>query len=148
MAQVASVNNIDRNVRTLEQVAGTEEKPKEQPPRPVGLLQVFGCVDVESAEFEYMIDDVFNHMTYMVFLETTLSKFFENTRRIHYFQDGACACSAVRLRMAVLVCIPRTSRFLTAWCARTATGTFGSWFIKGASSRDGSRPWFYSTCIS
>jgi transposase len=36
-----------------------------------------------------MIDDVFNHMTYMVFLETTLSKFFENTRRIHYIQDGA-----------------------------------------------------------
>ena len=36
-----------------------------------------------------MIDDVFNHMTYMVFLETTVSKLFENNRHIHYIHDGA-----------------------------------------------------------
>lgn len=36
-----------------------------------------------------MIDDVFNHKTYMVFLESTLSKMFENNKRIHYIQDGA-----------------------------------------------------------
>ncbi len=33
-------------------------------------VKVFGCVDIQSAEFEYMMDDVFNHKTYMVFLET------------------------------------------------------------------------------
>lgn len=52
-------------------------------------MKVFGCVDLHSAEFKFMIDEVFNHMTYMVFLETTVSKFFENKRRIHYIQDGA-----------------------------------------------------------
>jgi transposase len=36
-----------------------------------------------------MIDEVFNSTTYMVFLETTVSKFFEKSRRIHYIQDGA-----------------------------------------------------------
>lgn len=36
-----------------------------------------------------MIDEVFNSTTYMVFLETTVSKFFEKNRRIHYIQDGA-----------------------------------------------------------
>ena len=52
-------------------------------------VKVFGCVDLHSAEFKFMIDEVFNHMTYMVFLETTVSKYFENNRRIHYIQDGA-----------------------------------------------------------
>ncbi len=52
-------------------------------------VKVFGCVDVHSGEFEYMIDEVFNSTTYMVFLETTLSKMFENNRRIHYIQDSA-----------------------------------------------------------
>jgi transposase len=52
-------------------------------------VKVFGCVDVHSAEFEYMIDEVFNSTTYMVFLETTVAQFFENNRRIHYIQDGA-----------------------------------------------------------
>lgn len=52
-------------------------------------MKVFGCVDVHSAEFEYMIDEVFNSTTYMVFLETTVAQFFENNRRIHYIQDGA-----------------------------------------------------------
>lgn len=53
-------------------------------------VKVFGCVDVHSGEFEYMIDDDgFNHMTYMVFLETTVSKMFENNRQIHYIHDGA-----------------------------------------------------------
>lgn len=50
---------------------------------------MFGWVDIQSAEFEYMMDDVFNHKTYMVFLETTVSKLFENNRRIYYIQDGA-----------------------------------------------------------
>lgn len=36
-----------------------------------------------------MMDDVFNSTTYMVFLETMVSKMFENNRRIHYIQDGA-----------------------------------------------------------
>lgn len=36
-----------------------------------------------------MFEDVFNAKTYLLFLETTLSKFFENSRRIHYIQDGA-----------------------------------------------------------
>jgi transposase len=44
---------------------------------------------VQSGEFEYMMDEVFNHKTYMVFLETTVSKMFENNRQIHYIQDGA-----------------------------------------------------------
>jgi len=52
-------------------------------------VKVFGCVDLHSAEFDFMIDDVFNHKTYTVFLETTVSKFFEKNRRIHYIQDGA-----------------------------------------------------------
>lgn len=52
-------------------------------------VKVFGCVDLHSAQFEYMIDEVFNHMTYMVFLETVVSKFFDNGRRIHYIHDGA-----------------------------------------------------------
>ncbi len=52
-------------------------------------MKVFGCVDLHTAEFEYMIDDVFNSASYMVFLETTVAKYFENNRRIHYIQDGA-----------------------------------------------------------
>ena len=36
-----------------------------------------------------MMDDVFESRTYMVFLETKVSRMFENNRRIHYIQDGA-----------------------------------------------------------
>jgi len=36
-----------------------------------------------------MIDDVFEARTYTVFLETTVSKFFEQNRRVHYIHDGA-----------------------------------------------------------
>jgi len=56
MAQVASVYNIDRNVRTAEQVAGTEEKSKEQPPRPVGK-RVWASVEKEQ---DVVIENMFN----------------------------------------------------------------------------------------
>lgn len=56
MAQVASVYNIDRNVRTPEQVAAIVERPSESPPRPVGK-RVWASVEKDQ---DIVIQDLFN----------------------------------------------------------------------------------------
>jgi transposase len=50
-------------------------------------IKVFGCVDIESAEFSYKIDEVFNAKTYLLFLEQIAKKY--NKQKIFYIQDNA-----------------------------------------------------------
>lgn len=79
MAQVASVYEIDRHVRQPEQVAGTVEKPRDPPPRPINK-RVWASV---AAEQHAVIEDMFteaeardpNHrMEWVVLIDGQLSQ--------------------------------------------------------------------------
>lgn len=52
-------------------------------------IKVLGCVDIEDLEFKFTFEDVLETRSYIAFLESTVSQFFENNRRIHYIQDNA-----------------------------------------------------------
>jgi transposase len=51
--------------------------------------KVLGCVDIEDCEFKFNFEEVLESRSYMAFLETTVSQFFESNRPIHYIQDNA-----------------------------------------------------------
>lgn len=48
-----------------------------------------GCVDIEELEFKFGFEETLEARSYIAFLKTTVSQFFENNRRIHYIQDNA-----------------------------------------------------------
>ncbi len=52
-------------------------------------MKVLGCVDIQDFEFKYNFEEVLEARSYIAFLETTVSRFFESDRRIHYIQDNA-----------------------------------------------------------
>jgi transposase len=52
-------------------------------------IKVLGCVDIEDLEFKFAFEDVLESRSYIAFLESTVSQFFEHNRRIHYIQDNA-----------------------------------------------------------
>lgn len=52
-------------------------------------IKVLGCVDIENFEFKYEFEEVLEARSYIAFLETTVSQFFENNHPIFYIQDNA-----------------------------------------------------------
>lgn len=52
-------------------------------------IKVLGCVDIEDLEFKFSFEKTLESRSYIAFLETTVSQFFENNRPIYYIQDNA-----------------------------------------------------------
>jgi hypothetical protein len=52
-------------------------------------IKVLGCVDIEDLEFKYCFEKTLESRSYIAFLETTVSQFFEKDRPIFYIQDNA-----------------------------------------------------------
>ena len=52
-------------------------------------IKVLGCVDIQDCEFKFSFENVLESRSYIAFLETTVSQFFESRKRIFYIQDNA-----------------------------------------------------------
>lgn len=50
-------------------------------------VKVFGCVNISTAKFEYMLGEVFNATTYLSFLEQIIRANYR--KKIFYIQDNA-----------------------------------------------------------
>jgi len=53
-------------------------------------VKIFGCVDIDKAQFAYHREDVFNGTTYLNFLEKVVAQqFYRRGQRVFYIQDNA-----------------------------------------------------------
>lgn len=52
-------------------------------------IKVLGCIDIEEMEFKYTFEKTLEARSYIAFLETTVTQFFEKDRPILYIQDNA-----------------------------------------------------------